>query len=62
MIALVVNGKAVELQGETRLLDYLGRLGVDARAVAVELNQRILDRSEFEGALQIGRASCRERV
>lgn len=47
MIALTVNGRPVELERPTPLLDYLARLGVDARAVAVEINERILERSEF---------------
>ena len=47
---LRVNGKEVELAGPTPLLDYLARLGVNPRAVAVEINDRILDRAEFESA------------
>jgi sulfur carrier protein len=47
MIALRINGKAVELDGPTTLLAYLNGLGVNPRAVAVELNGRILERSEF---------------
>ena len=50
MIELVVNGRRVELQQETALLDYLSSLGVEPRAVAVELNGRILERSELAGA------------
>jgi sulfur carrier protein len=47
MIRLRINGRDVELAGPTRLTDYLGTLGVDARAVAVELNERILERGEL---------------
>ncbi|HEX6548917.1 MAG TPA: sulfur carrier protein ThiS [Candidatus Dormibacteraeota bacterium] len=47
MIRLLINGRDVELPEATRLLDYLARLGVDARAVAVEVNGRILERSEY---------------
>jgi sulfur carrier protein len=47
MIRLRINGREVELGGPTRLADYLGTLGVDSRAVAVELNERILERSEL---------------
>ena len=47
---LTVNGKPVELAGPTRLLDYLARLGVNPGAVAVEVNARILDRTEFDAA------------
>ena len=48
MIALKVNGRPVELPGPTPLLDYVGGLGVDPRGIAVELNGRILERSEYE--------------
>jgi sulfur carrier protein len=51
MIRLRINGREVELEGPTRLTDYLGRLGVDPRAVAVELNERILERSEFAASM-----------
>jgi len=49
MISLQVNGKKVELEHPTRLLDYLDQLGVNQRAVAVELNGTILERAAFEG-------------
>lgn len=49
MISLQVNGKAVELEEPTRLLDYLDRHGVDPRAVAVEHNGEILERSAYAG-------------
>lgn len=51
MIGLEVNGKPVELQQPTPLLDYLARLGVDPRAVAVEHNGRILERAEYSAAV-----------
>lgn len=51
MIALQVNGKRVELEEPARLLDYLERLGVNPRAVAVELNGVILERAAFEHAV-----------
>lgn len=47
MISLEINGKKVELDGPTSLLDYINRLGVDPRAVAVEYNGEILERSAF---------------
>lgn len=50
MIALQVNGKRIELEQPERLLDYLERLGVHPRAVAVELNGVILERDRFEHA------------
>jgi len=47
VIALRVNGRPVELPRPTPLLDYLQSLGVNPRVVAVEVNERILDRDEF---------------
>jgi sulfur carrier protein len=51
VISLKINGKQLELDGPTSLLDYLGRLGVEPRAVAVELNGVILERSGYESAV-----------
>jgi sulfur carrier protein len=48
MIALQINGKRVELEHPTPLLDYLERLGVNPRAVAVEHNGEIIERAAFE--------------
>lgn len=42
-----VNGRAIELAGPTPLLQYLSDLGVDARAVAVEVNGEILQREDY---------------
>jgi thiamine biosynthesis protein ThiS len=53
MIALQVNGRRVELDGPTALLAYLEKLGVSPRAVAVELNGVIIERSAYEDA-QLG--------
>jgi sulfur carrier protein len=50
VIALQVNGRRVELDGPTALLTYLEKLGVSARAVAVELNGVIIERSAYEDA------------
>ncbi len=50
MIALQINGRRVELDGPTTLIAYLERLGVSARAVAVELNGAIIERSAYEEA------------
>ena len=47
---LRVNGKPIELPKPTALIDYLNSLGVDPRAVAVEVNEKILVRSEFEAS------------
>jgi sulfur carrier protein len=48
VITLQVNGKQVDLDGPTRLLDYLEQLGVNPRAVAVEHNGTIIERAAFE--------------
>ena len=48
MITLQVNGKPVELDGDTRLLDYIEKLAVNPRAIAVEHNGAILERSAYE--------------
>jgi thiamine biosynthesis protein ThiS len=47
VIFLQINGKAVELEQPTALPDYLQKLGVDARAVAVEHNGEIVERSSY---------------
>jgi len=49
VISLQVNGKNVELEGPTRLLEYLEKLGVNPRAVAVEHNGEILERAAYAG-------------
>ena len=48
MITLQINGKQVELDGPTPLMDYLQKLGVNPRAVAVELNGTIIEPASFE--------------
>jgi sulfur carrier protein len=50
VIALQINGRRVELEGPTALLAYLERLGVSSRAVAVELNGVIIERSGYADA------------
>ncbi len=47
MISLEVNGKLVELERPTPLVEYIEGLGVDPRAVAVERNGEILERSAY---------------
>jgi sulfur carrier protein len=46
-ITLRTNGKQVRLQEATSLLDYIRTLGVEPRAIAVELNGTILDRERY---------------
>jgi sulfur carrier protein len=48
VIALQINGKRVELERPTALLAYLEQLGVNPRAVAVEHNGEIIERSGYE--------------
>jgi len=47
VIGLRINGKPVELEEPTRLVDYLERLGVEPRAVAVEHNGAIIERAAY---------------
>jgi len=49
VISLQINGKNVELEGPTPLLEYLEKLGVNPRAVAVEHNGEILERAVYAG-------------
>jgi thiamine biosynthesis protein ThiS len=51
MITLRINGKTVELEQPTRLLAYLDQLGVNSRAVAVEHNGTIVERSAYEAVV-----------
>lgn len=50
MIALQINGRRVELNQPTGLLAYLETLGVSPRAVAVEHNGLIVERSRYAEA------------
>ena len=47
MIALTVNGKRRELEGETDLVGFLSALDVDARGVAVARNGEIVPRDHY---------------
>jgi len=46
-LTLTVNGQATRVAGAATLQELLGQLGLDARAVVVELNQRIVRRPEL---------------
>jgi thiamine biosynthesis protein ThiS len=50
MITLQVNGRPIELDRPTALLAYLDKLGVNPRAVAVELNGAIIEQSVYADA------------
>lgn len=47
MIALTVNGKRRELEGETDLVGFLSALEVDARGVAVARNGEVVPRDRY---------------
>ncbi|MEX1253626.1 MAG: glycine oxidase ThiO [Dehalococcoidia bacterium] len=47
MIALTVNGKPRELEGETPLPDFLRSLGVDQRAIAVAVNGEVVPKKQY---------------
>jgi sulfur carrier protein len=47
MIALTVNGKRRELEGETDLVGFLSTLEVDARGVAVARNGEVVPRDRY---------------
>jgi len=51
VIRLRINGRDVELPSPTPLAEYLAGLDIDPRGVAVEIDERILDRSEFGAAV-----------
>lgn len=51
MIALRINGKQVDLEQPTPLLDYLATLGVDPCAIAVEHNGEIVQRDRYAGVV-----------
>jgi thiamine biosynthesis protein ThiS len=50
VIAMQINGRRVELEGPTSVLAYLEKLGVSPRAVAVEHNGVIIERSSYADA------------
>ena len=47
---VTINGERRELSGPMTVGSLLKELRIDARRVAVELNRRILKRSEFDNA------------
>ena len=48
MITVSVNGRKFELDGPTRLVDYLEARGLTGRRIAVAVNGTVLRREEFE--------------
>jgi thiamine biosynthesis protein ThiS len=51
VIALQINGKRVELDQPTPLPSYFDRLGINPRAVAVEHNGVILERTDYANTI-----------
>jgi sulfur carrier protein len=51
MIVLQINGRRVDLEEPTNVLAYLEKLGVNPRAVAVEHNGVIIERSAYAGSM-----------
>ena len=47
MIALEINGKHVELDGPMGLVEYLEKLELNPRAIAVEHNGEIIERASY---------------
>ena len=46
-LTLTLNGQSTRIAGAATLQELLAQLGLDARAVVVELNQRIVRRPEL---------------
>jgi sulfur carrier protein len=44
---VIINGERRELPGDLSVEDLIGYLELDGRRVAVEINRRILKRTEF---------------
>lgn len=51
MVHLTVNGKPVELDGETSLPGFLAGRKIDSRHVAVARNGDVIDRNEYAGVI-----------
>jgi len=49
MITLVINGRELELEHPTTLVEYLDGKGLLGRAIAVAVNGTVLRRDEYEG-------------
>ena len=47
MITLTINGRRRELEGPTRLIDFLQSSGVNLQFIAVAHNGEVVDREEF---------------
>ncbi|MBI2965533.1 MAG: sulfur carrier protein ThiS [Chloroflexi bacterium] len=49
MIAVTINGRKFDLEGPTRLVDYLASRGLAGRPIAVAVNGTVLRKEEFQG-------------
>ena len=47
MITLTINGRTRELEGPTRLIDFLESIGVNLQFIAVAHNGEVGDREKF---------------
>ena len=47
MITLTINGRRRELEGPTRLIDFLQATGVSLQFIAVAHNGEVVDRESF---------------
>jgi sulfur carrier protein len=47
MIAITVNGKQRQIEGETDVAAFLRGLGIDPRAVAVACNGEVVPRDQY---------------
>lgn len=50
MISVTINGKQYDLDGPTRVVDYLEDRGLANRSLAVAINGDVLPRGEFADA------------
>lgn len=48
MIAVTINGRRFDLEGPTRLVDYLESRGLTGRRLAVAVNGTVLRKEELE--------------
>ena len=48
---ILLNGEPYELDGRTQLIDLIARLGMKPARIAVEINQRVVPKAEYEGTL-----------
>jgi sulfur carrier protein len=51
MIAVTVNGRKLEIEGPTRLVDFLQARGLAGGRIAVAVNGTVLRRDEFESVV-----------